>query len=96
MLKPNQAPAAHWSETPLARILGPMQRFVRQSQASGIILLSATVIALVLANSPLAEAYNALLHSNVGIVIGPFGLEESVGHWINDGLMVIFFFFVGL
>jgi NhaA family Na+:H+ antiporter len=90
------APAAHWSETRLARILDPMQRFVNQSQASGIILLIATIVALVLANSPFAAAYDALIHTHLSIALGPFALDESIGHWINDGLMVIFFFFVGL
>jgi NhaA family Na+:H+ antiporter len=73
-----------------------MQQFVSQSQASGIILLAATLVALILANSPFAEAYNALLHTHLGFSVGPFVLDESIGHWINDGLMVIFFFVVGL
>jgi NhaA family Na+:H+ antiporter len=94
----NRSPAraAHWSETPLARVLGPMQQFVSQSQSSGIILLVATVVALILANSPLAGAYNDLLHTHLAISLGPIVLDMSIAHWINDGLMVIFFFVVGL
>ncbi len=56
--------------------------------SAGIALLLATIAALIVANSPLAEGYSAVLHSYVG------GL--SVGHWINDGLMAVFFLLVGL
>lgn len=86
----------HWSATPLVYILRPMQEFIHQSQAGGIILLIMTVLALIIANSPLGEAYDAILHEYVSIQVGPWVLKESVLHWINDGLMVIFFFVVGL
>jgi NhaA family Na+:H+ antiporter len=88
--------AHHWSETQIARVIGPMQMFIQRSASSGIVLLSATVLALVLANSGLADAYNYLLETKVGFTAGPFVLQESVLHWINDGLMAIFFFLVGL
>ena len=88
--------ASHWSATPIARILHPMQEFIQQEQSSGIILLAATILALLIANSPLAEGYFALLDAKVGLVAGPFELKESVLHWVNDGLMAIFFFVVGL
>jgi NhaA family Na+:H+ antiporter len=73
-----------------------MQRFIRQEASSGIILLSMTIVALALANSPLAERYHALLETHIAISAGPFRLDESLLHWINDGLMAIFFFLVGL
>lgn len=92
----SRLPAAHWSETRLARLISPMQEFINQSQSSGIILLAATVIALVIANSPLAASHSELLHMPISIAIGPFVLEESLEHWINDGLMALFFFLVGL
>ena len=88
--------AVHWNTTPLARILGPMQEFIHQSQSSGIILLIMTVLALVTANSPLRTWYMALLDAHVGISAGPLVLDESVLHWVNDGLMALFFFVVGL
>jgi NhaA family Na+:H+ antiporter len=50
----------------------------------------------VLANSGLADAYNAVLHTELGFTIGPYELREDLLHWINDGLMAIFFFLVGL
>jgi NhaA family Na+:H+ antiporter len=90
------APARHWSATPLVHILGPMQRFVQQEASSGIILLGSTILALLLAHSPLASAYTAVLDTKIGIAIGPLALSESLLHWINDGLMAIFFFVVGL
>lgn len=86
----------HWSETPIAGILGPMQHFVNRSAAGGIVLLGATIVALGLANSPLASAYQAVLHTEIGFEVGSFALREDVLHWINDGLMAIFFFLVGL
>lgn len=86
----------HWSATPIARVLGPMQAFIGRSESSGIILLAATALAILIANSPLADAYNALLATKVGITAGPFALEETVLHWVNDGLMAVFFFVVGL
>ena len=86
----------HWSESPIARVLRPMQAFIHNSASSGIVLMIATVVALVLANSPLAAAYDTLLHTYIGISVGPFQLKHSLLHWINDGLMAIFFFLVGL
>src|SRR5215208_982418 len=96
MNKKPQALAVHWSTTPLAHVLGPMQEFIQQSQSGGIVLLVMTVIALAIANSPLSAGYMALLDMPVAITAGPLVLEESVLHWVNDGLMAIFFFLVGL
>lgn len=89
-------PARHWSETPIAHLLGPMQFFVNRSAAGGIVLLAATFCALVFANTPLAPLYHAVLNTEIGIELGSFVLRENVLHWINDGLMAIFFVLVGL
>src|SRR6187455_268408 len=96
MKRPFPSLAPHWSATPIARVLGPMQQFISREASSGIILLSMAIIALILANSPLAASYQAPLDTHIGVTIGPFVLEETVLHWINDGLMAIFFFLVGL
>lgn len=96
MARNRPIPAAHWSATPIARVIGPMQSFISQSVAGGIILLVAAVVALVIANSPLAEAYFALLETKVGFVAGSLEFTETILHWVNDGLMAIFFFLVGL
>jgi len=62
----------------------------------GIALGIATLAALVIANSPLGPQYNALIQATAEIRIGSIGLSKSLEHWINDGLMAIFFLFVGL
>ena len=61
-----------------------------------MLLIIVTVFALVWANSPLSFSYFDLWHQNIGIDGGPFGLHMDLHHWINDGLMVVFFFVVGL
>ena len=88
--------APHWSSTPLVHILQPMQKFIQQSQASGIVLFAMTIIALIIANSSLSETYLAVLDTHLALTAGPFALDYSMLHWINDGLMAIFFFMVGL
>lgn len=65
-----------------------LRRFLHSQAAAGIILMGAALVALLIANSPLGPDYDALLH----IHLGPL----SIGHWINDGLMAIFFLLVGL
>ncbi|HXW25042.1 MAG TPA: Na+/H+ antiporter NhaA [Xanthobacteraceae bacterium] len=62
----------------------------------GIALGLASVAALAVANSPLGPSYSALLDTTAGIRIGPFALSKSFDHWINDGLMAVFFLLVGL
>lgn len=70
--------------------------FIRHESAGATLLLAATLLALGLANSPLASMYDSLLHVHAGVRVGEFGLDKSLLHWINDGLMAIFFLLVGL
>jgi len=70
--------------------------FVRSEVAGSVILLACTVAALVWANSPWAAAYFALVHTKLALVFGTSTFALSLQHWINDGLMVAFFFVVGL
>ena len=79
-----------------ARVLGPLERFLHVEAASGIVLLVAALAALIWANSPWAASYEHLWHTPITFGIGTFTFTESVHFWINDGLMVIFFFVVGL
>jgi NhaA family Na+:H+ antiporter len=79
-----------------ARWLRPFEQFFRKEAAGGIVLLACTVIALGLANSPWATTYEAVLHHPLGIGGDLFELELSLHEWINDGLMAVFFFLVGL
>ncbi len=62
----------------------------------GVALGAAALAALLIANSPLAAQYSALLHATAEIRIGSVGLSNSLEHWVNDGLMAIFFLLVGL
>ncbi len=85
------------SDRPLARLVGqPVARFLQIEAAGGVLLLVATVVALVWANSPWSAGYDALWSTDVSFQVGSFHLEETLGHWVNDGLMAIFFFVVGL
>lgn len=64
--------------------------------SSGIVLLAVTIAALVLANSPFSEGFLNLWKTEVGFSLGSFEMYHSLKHWINDGLMAIFFFVIGL
>lgn len=76
----------------IQRISQAFLYFFRQESAGGILLLLCAVIAMLIANSPAADLYAQLLHTEIPIP----GLTMSVLHWINDGLMVLFFFVVGM
>jgi len=78
------------------QILRPAQRFFRKQVASSVLLLAATVIALIWANSNIAETYHSFWHTKISLVFGEFHINKSLVHWINDGLMALFFFTVGL
>ncbi len=72
------------------------QQFTRLQASGGILLLLATVLALVWANSPWGHTYFELWETYLTLNLGNLSLSESLAHWVNDGLMVIFFFLVGL
>lgn len=89
--------ARTWRDTPIAGVIQPIENFVHQSTSSGIVLLIATILALFLANLPAtAPFYFGVLDSHISITAGAFHLDESILHWVNDGLMAIFFLLVGL
>ena len=73
-----------------------LQEFLKLESAGGILLAVAAALALVLANTPLAGAYQALLDIAVTVKVGGFGVDKALLLWINDGLMAIFFLLVGL
>jgi NhaA family Na+:H+ antiporter len=83
-------------EKPVDRLLEPVTRFLHVEAAGGIALLAATGAALLLANSPWAEGFLRFWKTPIGFQIGEFEAVHSLKHWINDGLMVIFFFVIGL
>ncbi|MES2459038.1 MAG: Na+/H+ antiporter NhaA [Armatimonadota bacterium] len=81
---------------PISRLLRPFREFARIQASSGILLLICAVIALLWANSPWSGSYTRLLGTYVTVGAEGFGVRETVLHWINDGLMAVFFFVVGL
>ena len=75
----------------------PVLRFIDREVAGGILLLLATTAALIWANSTWADGYNSFWHAEIELVVGPWHLPHlSVGHFVNDALMALFFFVVGL
>lgn len=83
-------------KSPISLILQPFQEFAKLSASGGILLFLCTVAALVWANSAWSESYFALWHTRFTIAFGGFELSKPLELWINDGLMAIFFFVVGL
>ncbi|PAP80584.1 Na+/H+ antiporter NhaA [Rubrivirga sp. SAORIC476] len=77
-------------------LLRPFQSFFKTEAAGGILLLAAAAVALVWANSPLVGAYNDLWGTYVTVGAGSFEISKPLLLWVNDGLMAIFFFVVGL
>ena len=75
-------------------ITAPFKWFFRLEAASGLVLLIAAIIALILSNTNLSDHYFNLLNAHILIGTKTFGLDLSVLHWINDALMAAFFFFV--
>lgn len=80
----------------MIRVLTPFQEFLHRTTSGGILLLAFTVIAMLWANSPWSASYFALWEAKLTVAIGSMGLSKSLLHWINDGLMAIFFFVIGL
>jgi NhaA family Na+:H+ antiporter len=90
---PGASPVAHrWAR----RVVAPIESFLHVEAASGIVLLLSAVLAMVIANSRFADAFHHLLEMPMGFRIGSLAVEHPVHFWINDGLMTIFFFVVGL
>jgi NhaA family Na+:H+ antiporter len=77
-------------------VVRPLQRVLHTESASGIVLLMAAVMALIWANSPWAHVYNAIWETPLTVRVGGFELSEDLRHWVNDLLMALFFFVVGL
>ena len=78
------------------QMIMPFQQFFKQEASSGIVLLTFAVMAMGLANSPWAAAYEEILHWKLSVGMGDFQLSMSLLHWINDGLMAVFFFVIGM
>lgn len=86
---------APW-EKAFTRILTPFEQFIHRETTSGMLLMGTAILALILANSFMADAYQHLVHTPVVIRFGSWELGMSLHHWVNDGLMTLFFFVVGM
>jgi len=80
----------------LAQLMRPFEDFFKRQASGGLVLLGTTIIALILANSPWSQSYYHFWETDVTLGAEAFGLTMSLHHWINDGLMAVFFFVVGL
>ena len=86
---------APW-ERAFDKILTPFEEFIHRQTTSSLLLMGTAVVALILANGPWAVAYAHIMHAPVSLNIGSWSINMSLHHWINDGLMAMFFFVVGL
>ncbi|TGD71748.1 Na+/H+ antiporter NhaA [Mangrovimicrobium sediminis] len=86
---------APW-EKAFDRLLSPLEEFIHRQTTSGILLMICAVIALVIANSPLHDSYEHFLHEEFALRFGSHEFSLSIHHWINEALMAMFFFVMGL
>ena len=89
------APSPAVDDRPIDVVLAPFRRFARIESSSGILLIACAVAAMIWANV-WPEHYEHLWHTYLAFKFGDFELKLSLAHFINDGLMAIFFFVVGL
>jgi len=90
------APDDLQTDLPLTRLLRPFIEFARIESSGGIVLLACAALAMLWANSPIGQSYTALWDTPVAVAIGGFKIAKPLLLWINDGLMAVFFFVVGL
>ena len=81
---------------PVERVAGVVIRFLQVEAIGGFVLLAAAVMAMLWANSPLSDSYHELLNKGASVSLGIFNLDLTLHQAINDGLMTVFFFLVGL
>ncbi len=86
---------APW-ERSFDRVLTPLDQFIRRQTTSGVLLMICALVAVVIANSPLHEGYEKLLHKPISIGFSTATFSLSIHHWINELLMAFFFFIIGL
>ncbi len=96
MAETNETIGSKLPHAPISRLARPITRFLHIQAASGVVLLICTVVALILANSSAAETFHQFWKTKVGFSFGEFEFRHSLKHLVNDGLMVIFFFVIGL
>ncbi|OMQ15415.1 Na+/H+ antiporter NhaA [Modestobacter sp. VKM Ac-2676] len=80
----------------LAQLSTPARRFLRTEASSAVLLVAATLLALLWANSPWGDSYERVWHTEFAVQLGATEVAMDLRHWINDGLMVFFFFLIGM
>ena len=80
----------------LQRVVEPVRDFAGREASGGVVLLVCAIVAMVAVNSPIAAAYLGLWHEPLAVALAGVGVSKSVHFWINDALMALFFFVVGL
>ncbi|KPJ91333.1 MAG: sodium:proton antiporter [Gammaproteobacteria bacterium SG8_15] len=84
------------SESTTDKVISSIRDFLRLESSSGILLVAAAILAMIIENSPMESLYDTLLGTPVAIRIGEFEIAKPLLLWINDGLMAVFFFLIGL
>ena len=96
-MKPAGSPRARLrGKSVAAPRLSALRGFLRTEAGGAVVLLVATIVALAWANSPWRDGYHALWATEIGLSVGSWELRYDLGHWVNDGLMVLFFLLIGL
>ncbi len=78
------------------QLSAPVRRLISSGLAGAVLLVAATVAALIWANSPWGASYDAVWHTEFAVRLGDAGISQDLQHWVNDGLMVFFFFLLGM
>ena len=83
-------------EKSFQKLLQPVEEFIHDEASGGILLMGCAILAMIMANTGLANLYETVLHTRLTIDLGNYTISHTIHHWINDGLMALFFFVVGL
>ncbi|NOY70958.1 MAG: Na+/H+ antiporter NhaA [Gammaproteobacteria bacterium] len=86
---------APWEKS-FDKVVTPLEEFIHNETTSSRLLMVCALLALLAANTALAGTYQHFIHTPIGMSIAGWTLEKSLQHWVNDGLMALFFFVVGL
>lgn len=92
----NHRPPITTDTMPIDRLRRPVERLIHLENMSGIALIAGAVVSIVLANLSVGHSVEEFWHTHLTVAVGPIELDESLRHWVNDGLMTIFFFIAGL
>jgi NhaA family Na+:H+ antiporter len=84
------------AERVFERFLPPFESFIKNQTTSSLLLLFCAIVALILDNSPWRVEFNALFDYHFSFNLGGWGMDKTLGYWVNDGLMALFFFILGL